>query len=513
VQTSGEARREPLLETAGLTKHYGPTFAAEDVAVRLYAGSVHALVGENGAGKSTLIKMLTGLVRPTRGEIRYGGRRVEIRSPHQAMADGIVAVHQELTLVETLSVAENVWLGHEPRTRFGRVDFGELVRRSRALVEEVGLDVDPSGPVGRLPLAKKQLVEFLKALSWAPRVLILDEATSSLGDVEVSLLEKTVARLKADGCAIAFVSHRMPEIFRFCDFCSVMKDGRIVHEDEVARMDEGLIVAKMTGRQAKHQLFPARPEVGPGVGSAPLLAVRNLSTRGGLRDVSFELHRGEILGLGGLQGHGQVELLECLFGLRRVTAGTISLGDVPLRLRRPPDAIRAGIVFVPEDRKTQGLFLEHDVQENLVACSHRMVSFLGFLRRSRVRQITQQVISEMAIKVERLSALVKSLSGGNQQKVALGRWLRSRSQVVVLVEPTRGIDINTKVEIYRLLRRLADSGLGVVLTTNENLELVGLCDRVIVLFEKTIAAELRGEELTEHNIVAASFGYAKGRAS
>jgi len=511
VQSSEDPRRVPLLETRGLTKHYGLTFAVEEVDLRLFAGSVHALVGENGAGKSTLIKMLTGLVRPTRGEIRYRERCVELRSPHQAMADGIVAVHQELSLVETMSVAENIWLGHEPRTRLGRINFGELVKRSNALIGEVGLEVDPSRPVGRLALAEKQLVELLKALSWKPQVLVLDEATSSLGDVEVGLLKRTIGKLKDAGCAIVFVSHRMLEIFQICDYCSIMKDGRIVHEDEVARLDERLVVAKMTGRQGQHQLFPDR--AGPGRRRGRLLAVRNLHTRSGLHDISFEVRSGEILGLGGLQGHGQVEVLECLYGLRHPTAGSISSGDVPLRLRRPTDAIKAGIVFVPEDRKIQGLFVDRTVEENIVACSHPMVSFLGFLQPSRVREVTQQLISEMAIKVERVSALLRSLSGGNQQKVALGRWLSSRCRVFVLVEPTRGIDINTKVEIYRLLRRLADSGMGVVLTTNENLELVRLCDRVIVLFEKRVVAEFQGDEITEHNIVAASFGQAQGRAS
>jgi ribose transport system ATP-binding protein len=505
-----EAHRAPLLETRGLTKHYGPTFAAEDVDLGLFAGSVRALVGENGAGKSTLIKMVTGLVRPTRGEIRYRGRPIELRSPHQAMAEGIVAVHQELTLVDTLSVAENVWLGHEPRTRLGRIDFGELVQRSEALIDEVGLDLDPLRLLGQLALPEKQLVELLKALSWKPRVLVLDEATSSLGEVEVGLLKTIVGKLRDAGSAIAFVSHRMHEIFEFCDCCSIMKDGRIVHEDEVSRLDEHLVVAKMTGRQTKHQLFPPRPA--PSSRRDRLLWVRGLQTRSGLRDISFDLHAGEILGLGGLQGHGQIDVLECLFGLQRPTAGTIAMGDAPVRMRRPPDAIRAGIVFVPGDRKTQGLFLDRAIDENIVACSHPKVSTLGFLRTGRVRQVTQALIAEMAIKVDKVTALVRSLSGGNQQKIALGRWLSSRSSTFVLVEPTRGIDINTKIEVYRLLRRLADSGMGVVLTTNENLELVGLCDRVIVLFEKRIAAELHGADLTEHNLVAASFGF-QGRSA
>ena len=502
--TSTLPRGEPLLETRGLTKHYGATRAADDVAVRLFRGSVHALVGENGAGKSTVIKMLTGLVQPTRGEILYRQRPVAFHSPLHALKQGIAAVQQELTLVDALSVSENVWLGHEPLTRAGRIDFPSMRRRTGELIERMGLEVDPGQSVGELALARKQLVELLKALSLEPELLILDEATSSLGEVEVGLLHTTVARLKAAGRAIVFVSHRMQEIFRFCDFCSVMKDGRMVHQGDLAAMDERLIVSRMTGRQATHQLFPPRAARRAGT---PSLSVRGLHTRSGLRDVSLDLYGGEILGLGGLQGHGQVELLECLYGLRQPLAGEILKGGRRLRLGRPADAQRAGIVFVPEDRKTQGLFVERSVEENAVACSHALVSTLGLLVRPRVRRLTSSLLDRMSIRAPDVAAPVRSLSGGNQQKVSLARWLGRAFEVMVLVEPTRGIDINTKVEIYRLLRRLAEGGVAVVISTNDLLELVGLCDRVLVLFEKQIVAELRGDEITEHRIISASFGY------
>ncbi len=502
-ESSPQPQGEPLLETLGLTKHYGATFAADDVSLQLFGGSVHALIGENGAGKSTVVKMLTGLVHPTSGRIRFRQRELELRSPHQAMQDGIVAVHQELTLVDTMTVAENIWLGHEPLTRAGRIDFEELRLRSARLVDEVGLEVDLAQRVGALALARKQLVELLKALSWSPALLILDEATSSLGDVEVGLLERTVQKLRSCGRAIVFVSHRMPELFRFCDRCIIMRDGRLVHQGMLADLDEHRVVAKMTGRQATQQLFPPRRASPRG---ERILEVKGLATRSGLQNVTLDVHAGEILGVGGLQGHGQLDLLECLYGLRKPSAGEILRGGVPLHLHRPSDAQAAGIVFVPEDRKSQGLFVERSVEENIVACSHSLVSRLGILIPARVRRVTRRLIGEMSIKVPDVSAAVRSLSGGNQQKIALGRWLSSRFEVIVLVEPTRGIDVNTKVEIYKLLRQLADDGVAVVMSTNDLLELVGLCDRVLVMFERRIAGELQGGEVTEHDIIAASFG-------
>ncbi len=496
-----------LLETLGLEKSYGATRAAQDVSLAFEAGKVHALVGENGAGKSTVIKMVTGLVRPSGGRILWRGGEVSLHAPRDARSLGIVAVQQEMTLVDTLSVARNIWLGHEPLGAIGTVDRRRLALDSERLIASMGLSLDPERLVEGLSIAEKQMVEILKALSLEPSLLVLDEATSALGDREVELLHAIVRKLQAEGRAIAFVSHRMKEVFQFCDYCSVMKDGRVVFQDETSNLDERRVIEKMIGRNMS-QGFPAKRPIPDA--AKDLLRVDHLSIRSGLRDVSFRLRAGEILGIGGLQGHGQVELLECLFGLAPATKGTIEVEGRRLSLRRSSDALRAGIVLVPEDRKTQGLFIDRTVEENLIACSFGDCAPLGFISRSKAGALVAKIVSRMKVKAPDIKEPVRRLSGGNQQKVALGRWLPSGFKVLLLREPTRGIDVGTKFEIYGLLRELADTGVGIIISTSEIIELVGLSDRVLVMLEKGISAELAPGGISERTIVAASFGHSLG---
>jgi ABC-type sugar transport system ATPase subunit len=496
----------PLLETLELCKTYGATTAAAEVNLRLEAGRVHALIGENGAGKSTVIKMITGLVRPTSGHLRWQGEQRGIHSPLDARSLGIVAVHQELTLVDTMTIAQNIWLGHEPLGPIGTIDRKGMNLASSGLFQSVGLSLDPTTAVGKLSLSEKQLVEIFKALSLNPRLLILDEATSTLDDKEVELLHGIVQKLCAEGCAVLFVSHRIKEIFQFCEYCSVMKDGRIVFEGRMVDLNEQLIITKMTGRELS-QGFPAKSKT-PST-SETLLDVRGLSTRQGLQDITFQLRPGEILGVGGLQGHGQAPLLESLFGLREISGGTVEVEGRRIALRSPRDAMGAGIALVPEDRKSEGLFIDRTVEENIIACSLDQCTHAGVISRSRVRELTGSIVAKMGVKAPSLSASVRRLSGGNQQKIAVGRWLSTSFKVLLLIEPTRGIDVATKFEIYGLLRQLASSGVGIIVTTNEMIELVGLCDRVLVMFEKRIWTELEGESISEHNILAASFGHGK----
>jgi len=496
-----------LLETLGLEKSYGATRAAQDVNLAFEAGRVHALVGENGAGKSTVIKMITGLVRPSGGRILWRGEAVNLHAPRAARSLGIVGVHQEMTLVDTLSVGRNIWLGHEPLSAIGTVDRRRLALDSERLIASMGLSLDPQRLVEGLSIAEKQLVEILKALSLEPSLLVLDEATSTLGDREVELLHGIVRKLQAQGRAIAFVSHRMKEIFQFCDVCSVMKDGRVVFQDETSRLDERRVIEKMIGRDMS-QGFPAKQPVPDS--AQDLLRVSGLATGSGLHDIGFRLRPGEILGIGGLQGHGQVELLECLFGLVPATKGTIEVEGRRLALRRSADALRAGIVLVPEDRKTQGLFLDRSVEENLIACSFGDCAPFGFISRRKADALVAKIVARMKVKVPDVKDSIRRLSGGNQQKAALGRWLPSGFRILLLREPTRGIDVGTKFEIYGLLRELADTGVGIILSTSEIIELVGLSDRVLVMLEKGISAELAPGEISERTIVAASFGHSLG---
>jgi len=494
----------PLLQTLGLSKNYGATVAAGDVSISLEAGRVHALVGENGAGKSTIIKMVTGLVRPSSGHLRWQGKPNDIHSPLEARSLGIVAVHQELTLVDTMTVARNIWLGHEPIGRIGTIDYKEMNLASLRLFESMGLTLDPIAAVGKLGLSEKQLVEILKALSLNPKLLILDEATSTLDDKEVELLHGIVRKLCAQGCAVVFVSHRIKEVFQFGEDCSIMKDGRVVFEGRIADLNEHLIITKMTGRELS-QGFPAKNSRPPS--PRALLNVRDLATRRGLHDITFQLRGGEILGIGGLQGHGQAQLLESLFGLNAISGGTVEVQGEKTTLRSPRDALAAGIALVPEDRKSEGLFIDRSVEENMIACSFPDCTRAGVISSSRVRDLVRSIVSKMDVKAPSLKAPVRRLSGGNQQKVAVGRWLTTSYKILLLIEPTRGIDVATKFEMYSLLRQLANTGVGIIVTTNEMIELVGLCDRVLVMFEKSIGTELEGESISEHNILAASFGH------
>ena len=496
--------KQSLLQTVGLSKTYGPTLAAQDINLTIEGGRVHALIGENGAGKSTVIKMITGLVRPTRGHLLWQGQRTDIHMPREAQSRGIVAVHQELTLVDTMTIAQNIWLGHEAYTPIGTIDRRALKLQSSALIESMGLPFQPATLVSKLSLSEKQLVEILKALSYNPRLLILDEATSTLDDKEVKVLHGIVEKLIARECAVIFVSHRMKEIFQFSEYCSVMKDGCVVFEEKTVNVDEHLIITKMTGREMS-QGFP--PKSGNLSSNANLLSVKSLSTRRGLRDVTFQLRDGEILGIGGLRGHGQVELVECLFGMKTVTDGSMEIGGVRTILRNPGDALRAGIALVPEDRKSEGLFIDRTVEENMIACSFSECTRFGVLSPARVRTLVSTLVEKMDIKSPSVKDSVRRLSGGNQQKVAVGRWLARSFRIFLLIEPTRGIDVGTKFEIYALLRKLANEGVGIIIATNEMIELVGLCDSVLVMFEKRISKELAAVEISEHNILAASFSH------
>lgn len=492
-----------FLRADKLTKIYGATIAALDVDISLESGKVHALVGENGAGKSTIIRILTGLVRPNSGELYCDGRVLHLHSPHQAREIGIVAVHQELTLVDNLSIAQNIWLGHEPLTKFRTVSNKLIYERATDTITSMGLSLDPKKIVSKLSLADKQLVEIVKALSNRPRLLILDEATSALGEKEVNLLYAVVRNLTNKGSAVLFVSHRMDEIFQFCDTCSVMKDGKIVYVDEIANLDEHVIIEKMTGREL-NKSFPLKNTSVERL--KPLFSVKNMSTPKGLKGINLELHPGEILGIGGLQGHGQIELLNALYGLDAISEGTTFLNGSPVSIHNPYQALKKGIALVPQDRKTEGLFIDRSVEENFIACAFKKCSKLGVIGKPRSRKLIDTGIEKMSIKTSSSKKMVRTLSGGNQQKIAIGRWLNLDLKILLLIEPTRGIDIGTKFEIYRILRSLADSGVGILITTNEMVELVGLCDRVVVMFEKSIVQELIGPMITEKNIAYSSFG-------
>jgi ABC-type sugar transport system ATPase subunit len=493
----------PLLQADGLYKRYGGVQALTGASLTVYPGEVHALVGENGSGKSTLLRLISGQARPDGGTISLGGVPTQFRSPTDALRQGIATVTQETTLAPDLSVAENVFLGHRMARRGRLIDWRGTRRAASEALGRLGLDVDPGLPVRKLRPDQRQMVEIARALSIDARVLILDEPTSSLTDDEVGSLFRAVRALREQGVATIFVSHRLKEVYEIVDRLTVLRDGRTVGSGTVEELDTPRLIQLMVGRD----LVEFHPEPADSEGPAAL-RVRGLAVAGAFSDVDLDVAPGEIVGLAGLLGAGRSELLETLFGIRRPTAGTVDIDGEPATFRSPRAAIRGGLAFVPSDRKLQGLVLRMTVRENLVMAS---TSGSARLRPPRARTelpAVQGAIDAMRIRTPSSRVPVGNLSGGNQQKVVLGKWLATNPRVLMLDEPTRGVDVGAKAEIYRLLVEAAQSGVGVLVSSSENPELLTLCDRILVLFRGRVAATLSRAEATEARIAHFAGGHA-----
>ncbi len=497
--SAGAATSPALLELSGIVKRYGPVTALAQGQLRCEAGSIHAVVGENGAGKSTLIKIISGVVEPTEGEMRLDGRPVRFRGPADAQAHGIVCVFQELSLLPDLSVADNIGITNPPR-RFGLIDQAAQRRQAERLLAEIGCEgIDPRERVRDLPLSRRQMVEIAKALGRRPRLLILDEATSALTADDVARVVALLKRLRAQGMCILYISHRMHEIRELADTCSVFANGRHVQSFARDAHTEDEIVRMMIGREIS-QLFPPRPPAPPSQ-PAPVLDARALSWERRLQGVSLSVAPGEIVGLGGLDGQGQREFLLALFGCLSGVAGEIRIDGRPAAIGSPRDAMALKLALIPEDRKTEGLMLPMTVAENLTAATLAAWCRGPFLQAGRERKAVDEMIRRMQIKAV-VDLPVGTLSGGNQQKVAIGKWLLAAPRVLLLCDPTRGIDVGTKQEIYRLLRQLAANGTAILLYTTDYDELVGLCDRVSIFYAGRITRMLEGAGITEQAIVA-----------
>jgi ribose transport system ATP-binding protein len=490
-----------MLTVERVDKSFAGNQVLRSVSLDLRAGEVLALAGENGAGKSTVLSLITGLLAPDSGTISVAGRPVGAHwSPHRARAAGISVVHQELSLNPEQTVAENVFLGNWP-TRRGLVLGRDLARRATPLLNRVGLAVDPRIRAGSLPLDQRQLVELAKALASDPKLLILDEATSALDGDQVNVVFDVVRELRDAGGSAIIVSHRMAELFTIGDRLTVLKDGEVTGTRDAAATNHDEIVALMIGRELS-DLFPAKGTKT----EQPLLTARSLTVPGACSDIELDLAPGRIIGLGGLQGQGQREVLRALFGLARHT-GTVTLGGRPVNLAGPRQAIRHGLAYVPEDRKTEGLMVTQSVRANLALTNLRGLApaaRLTTVSRTAQAKLVDELIDRMRITLSGPGQLTTRLSGGNQQKVALAKWLPSEPKVLLLAEPTRGIDVGAKKEIYHLLRELADDGVAVLITSGDTMELVGLCDEVAVLYEGRVVRRLTGAELTEEQLVRAS---------
>jgi len=494
---------EPLLRMEGITKHYGGVRALEDVQFFCERGSIHALLGENGAGKSTLIKILAGVVQPDAGSIVLDGRQVSFLTPAAATDAGIACIFQELSLLPDLTVADNIAITQPPR-RFGMIDRGAQRRLAEQALARAGAeDIHPDAPVGELPLSRRQLVEVAKALVRNPKILILDEATSALTAADVAKVFKMLRQLKEEGLSVIYISHRMHEIAELADRCTVFRNGQYVDTFEAGTKSDSAIVEMMIGREYS-SVFPPLPEKSPE--GSPVLSVRDLSWAGQLDQVSLDIKPGEVVGLGGLDGQGQRQLLLALFGTLIGVTGTVEINGKAVRLSNPwrAKSAEAGMALIPEDRKNEGLMLPMTVRENLSFAAAESMSRFGIIDRAAEEAAIGEVVQLLQIRSDGIDRPVAELSGGNQQKVVIGKWLMTKPRIVLLNDPTRGIDVGTKQELYQLLRRLADAGAAILFYSTDYDELIGCCNRVLVLYDGRVVRSLEGDELNEHNLVSAA---------
>ena len=494
---------EPLVRMTSISKSFGGIAALENVDFQLLPGTVHALMGENGAGKSTLMKILAGVVQPDDGMIRKAGRTVQFASPREALNAGISTVFQEHSLLANLSIAENMYLGKEPLTVLGSVDVARMERNARETLRGLGLNLDPATLVGNLTIAERQFVEIARGISANADVIILDEPSAALNAADVEILNAQILSLKQQDKAVVYISHRMEEIFKICDTITVLKDGRNVDTVPVATIAPKRLIAMMVGRELA-ELFPPKPAR---TESEIVLSIEGLRLTPDSPPCSIHLRRGEIVALAGLEGQGQRELVRSLVGQHAAHEGRVRIGSRELALPLPEDhGIRMlqalGVGFVPEDRKLEGLFLDLSLAHNLTIGLHSR--HFELTPAGSHRDVIANSIRNLSIKAATPSTPVGTLSGGNQQKVLLGRYLALGADILLIEEPTRGVDVGAKAEIYKLLRAYTNAGGAVVVLSRETLELIGLCDRLYVIHDKHVVAEMPAGQATEHAILEAA---------
>ncbi|HET6861371.1 MAG TPA: sugar ABC transporter ATP-binding protein [Streptomyces sp.] len=496
-------REPPVLAVQGLSKSFGAVRALRDVSLQLYAGEAHALAGENGAGKSTLIKALAGVHRPDAGGLTLDGVPVAFNGPADARDAGVAVIYQEPTLFPDLSIAENIFMGRMPRRSFGRVDHKAVNTTVKALFSRLAVDLDPEQPARGLSIADQQLVEIAKALSFDARVLIMDEPTAALTGSEVARLFGVVRTLREQGSAILFISHRLDEIFELCQRVTTLRDGALIASEPLDGLTEDDLVRRMVGRDLD-DLYPKQvTEVGE-----VALSVRRLTREGVFTDVSFDVRRGEIVGLAGLVGAGRSEVARAVFGIDRWDAGTVEVQGKTLVNGAPSAAMAAGLALVPEDRRAQGLVMDMSIERNIGLTGLRTTVRAGLMDRTAERSRSLDWAVKLQVKYARIADAVGTLSGGNQQKVVLAKWLATGPRVLIVDEPTRGIDVGTKAEVHRLLSALAADGVAVLVISSDLPEILGMADRVLVMHEGRISAEIARADATEESVMAAATGRA-----
>ena len=491
----------------GITKQFPGVVALDSVTLHVRRGEVHALCGENGAGKSTLMKILSGVYQPDAGELQISGKKVNFQGTRDAEVAGVAIIHQELELVEELSVAANIFLGREPRKMFGLLNDNIAKEKSQSLLTLLEASISPEEKTGTLRVGDQQLVEIAKALSLNASIIVMDEPTSALTDSEVERLERTINTLRQQGCTILYISHKMDEVFRLADQITVLRDGRLVCTVDKTETSPAEVAGWMVGRNIEKHRFHRQETIGK-----CLLEVKNLSLtskdssqRGRLHNVSFRVHAGEVLGIAGLMGAGRTEVLETIFGATHGRwQGEILLSGKSVRFNHPSEACDAGLVMVPEDRKRLGVFANFNVNENISLCSLFRTIRNGFLSRQVEESLVAQGIHQIGIKTPSQATRITQLSGGNQQKCIISRWLLTKPKILLLDDPTRGIDVGAKADLYTLINSLCQAGMAVVLTSSELPELLGLADRFIVMNEGKVTGEFSHDEATEKKLMAAA---------
>jgi rhamnose transport system ATP-binding protein len=479
-----------------VNKSYGAVHALRDGNIALRSGEVRALMGENGAGKSTLVKVLGGVIRRDSGEMRVDGQPVDFHSPHDARDAGIAVIYQEPTLFPDLSIAENVVMGYHPLGGLKRIDRRAMHQRVQGLLDRLGVRLDPERPVRGLSIADQQIVEIAKALSFDARILIMDEPTAALSGPEVERLFNVTRTLREQGAAVLFISHRLDEVFTLCDTATVMRDGAVVHDARIADMTPDEMVRRMVGRELS-TLYPKQDaDVG-----APVLNVHRLTREGVFFDVSFDVRAGEIVALAGLVGAGRSEVARAIFGIDKADAGHVEVAGKRLPPGKPTAAMRTGIGFVPEDRRQQGLVMDLSIARNTALTRLSALTRIGLIRSSDEDTLAREWATRMQLKFHRLGDSVGTLSGGNQQKVVLGKWLATDPKLLIVDEPTRGIDVGTKSEVHRMLSELAGRGLAVLMISSELPEVLGMADRVYVMREGRLTGELSRAEANEESVI------------
>jgi ribose transport system ATP-binding protein len=502
------------LEAVEVSKVFAGVTALDAVTFSVQPGSIHALIGENGAGKSTLIKVLTGAYKPDGGEIRYQGKPVSFSRPSDSQDTGISTVYQEVNLIPKLSIAQNIYLGREPRTRLGLIDSKRMQKEARTLLQGFGLQLDVGADLETLGLGVQQMVALARAVTIDANVIIMDEPTSSLERREVETLFTVARRLRDEGKAIVFVSHRLDELWELCDRVTVLRDGRLVHTGDMASLGRRELISFMLGREIEEVARSgatsfARDEQEDAESveaKPPMLQATGLNVPGILHDVALDVRAGEVVGLGGLLGAGRSETVKAIYGALNTTSGTVKVDSNRLKRNSVTAAMDAGIALLSEDRKAEGIVPELSVRENIMLAVPKQVSTAGLISRAKAKDLAQRYIDRLHIKVSGPEQKVGQLSGGNQQKVLIARWLATQPKVFLMDEPTRGIDVGAKAEVQELIDELAQSGYAVVLISSETEELVAGADRAVVLRDGRVDAELEGEELTNQNLLATLVG-------